>query len=81
MALHGRDRGRIEVEQQRTLEHPIRFRIWSLFTEDPARSPTAIALHGDLVEEGKFRDLTVSQVSYHLARLQDAELVPVPAEG
>jgi hypothetical protein len=37
--------------------------------------------NGDLVKEEKFRDLTVSQVSYHLARLQDAELVPVAAGG
>jgi hypothetical protein len=67
--------------QQRELLHPTRFRIWELYTKNPDRSLTALAFHGDLIKEEKFRDLTVSQVSYHLARLQDAELVPLPVGG
>lgn len=81
MAPYGRDRGRIEPDQQRTLAHPIRFRIWSHFTEEPDRPLTALAFHGDLIKEEMFQDLTVSQVSYHLARLQDAGLIPVPVGG
>jgi hypothetical protein len=81
MPLYGRDRRRITADQQRALGHPIRFRIWSLFTEDPDRLLTAVAFHGDLTKEEKFQDLTVGQVSYHLARLQDAELVPLPVGG
>jgi hypothetical protein len=76
VALFGRDRGRIETDQKRALAHPVRFRIWSLFTEDTDRPLTAGALHADLIEERKFRDVTVSQVNYHVARLKDAQLLP-----
>ena len=76
MALFGRDRGRIETDQKRALAHPVRFRIWSLFSEDTDRPLTSAALHADLIEERKFRDLTVSQVDYHVARLKDAQLLP-----
>ena len=76
MPLFGRDRGGIETDQRRALAHPVRFRIWSLFTLDPDRPLTAEALHADLVKERKFREMTVSQVNYHLARLKDAQLLP-----
>jgi hypothetical protein len=74
--LFGRDRGRIESAQTRALEHPTRMRIWSLFTGDTDRPLTAAALRADLMKETKFREVTVSQVSYHLAVLKDAELLP-----
>ena len=76
MALFGRDRGRIEVDQKRALAHPLRFRIWSLYTKDEDRPLTAGALHADLAKEDEFRDVTVSQVNYHVARLKDAQLLP-----
>jgi len=76
VALFGRNRGRTETDQKRALAHPVRFRIWSLFTEDTDRPLTAGALHADLVEESKFRHITVSQVNYHVARLKDAQLLP-----
>jgi len=74
--LFGRDRGRIETGQKRALAHPVRFRIWSLFTNDPDRPLTAGALHADLTKEDAFGNVTVSQVSYHVARLKDAHLLP-----
>ena len=76
MALFGRDRGRIETDQKRALAHPIRFRIWSLSTAAPDRPLAAGALHACLIEEDEFRDVTVSQINYHLARLKDARLIP-----
>lgn len=78
MALFGRDRGRIEADQKRALAHPLRFRIWSLSMADTDRPLAATALHADLVKEGEFRDLSASQVHYHLARLQDVGLLPAP---
>jgi len=81
MALFGRDRGRIETDEQRALAHPTRFRIWGLYTEKPDRALTAVAFHADLVKEEGFRGLSVSQVGYHLACLQDAELIPVSIRG
>jgi hypothetical protein len=76
MALFGRDRGRIETDQKRALAHPIRFRIWSLFTDDEHRPLTAGALHADLIREDEFCEVTVSQVNYHVAVLKDAQLLP-----
>jgi hypothetical protein len=76
MALFGRDRGRIEADQKHALAHPVRFRIWSLFTLEKDRLLTARALHPDLTKEDEFRDVTVSQVNYHVARLKDAQLLP-----
>lgn len=76
MPLFGRNRGRIENDQKHALAHPVRFRIWSLFTGDTDRPLTADALHADLAEENEFRDVTVSQVNYHVVRLKDAQLLP-----
>jgi hypothetical protein len=74
--LFGRDRGRIETDQKRALEHPTRFRIWSLFTGDTDRPLTTAALHAELTKEREFRDVTVGQVNYHVAVLKDAQLLP-----
>jgi hypothetical protein len=76
VALFGRDQGQIETDQRRALAHPVRVYILSLFTEDTDRPLTAEALHADLIEEREFRDVTVSQVNYHVARLKEAQLLP-----
>lgn len=76
MAPFGRDSGRIELDQKRALWHPIRFRIWSLFMADPDCPPAALAVHTALTKEEEFREVTVSQVYYHLARLREAQLIP-----
>jgi hypothetical protein len=81
MALFGGDQGRIEVDQTRALAHPLRFRIWSMFREEPDRLLSAAELHADLNRADEFCDMSVSQVAYHVARLRDAQLIPTPARG
>jgi DNA-binding transcriptional ArsR family regulator len=73
MPRSGSDRNHTELAQ--ALSHPIRVRILELCTHSPPRALTASSLFPALTEE--FDGLTLSQVSYHLVRLKDAELLPV----
>ena len=59
--------------QEQALSNPIRQRIVELFTTDEARPLTATALAHDL---GRFANVSVGQVGYHLACLRDASLIP-----
>jgi DNA-binding transcriptional ArsR family regulator len=74
MPLFGRDRNRISNSVTQALAHPIRLRILDLSTRDPTRPLTASTFFPDLA--GEFDGLSLSQVRYHLDRLQDAELLP-----
>lgn len=74
MALHGGDRGRIETDQTKALEHPMRLRIVELFTRDEARSMAAEPLAADLATF--FPGVKIRQVAYHVAVLRDAKLIP-----
>lgn len=74
MPLPERDRNRIEALLTLALAHPIRLRILEIFTRDPSQPLSLSTFFPDLVRE--FDDLTPGQVRYHLARLQDAELLP-----
>lgn len=56
--------------QLQALSHPLRLRILGMVANDPGRSLSPVDIANDL---GK--GATVSQVAYHLARLQDVELV------
>lgn len=78
MELPRRDRGRIEPDQMQVLSHPVRLGILGLFTKDAARSLAATDLLGDLIAEDPemFGEFSVSQIAYHRARLQDAQLLP-----
>jgi len=78
MAMFGRSRGRIEPDQMQALSHPVRIGILGLFTKDPVRSLAACDLLDDLIAEDPdmFGGFSVSQVAYHRARLQDAQLLP-----
>lgn len=78
MELFGRDRGRIESDQMQAFSHPVRLGILGLFTKDAARSLAASDLLDDLIAEDPdmFEEFSVSQVAYHRARLQDAQLLP-----
>jgi len=73
MDSFGRSSRRQRGDQAQALGNPIRRRIVELFTTDEARALTAKALVGDL---GRFADVSVGQVGYHLACLRDAELIP-----
>lgn len=64
--------------QLRVLRHGTRLRILGLFASDPARSLSPADVTNDLRGE---IEATVSQVAYHLARLQAADLIPSPAAG
>lgn len=79
MPLFGRNRGRIETDQQKALSHPVRSAIFSLFTQKTDRSLDAADLRAALIAEDPdtFGDFRVGQVLYHRARLQDAQLLPV----
>lgn len=74
MALHGRDRGRIEPDQTQALSHPIRLRIMELFTKDTDRPLGAESLAANL--HADFPEVKVRQVAYHVAVLKDAQLIP-----
>lgn len=72
-----KNRGRETV--LRALDHPIRIRICELSLREPSRVLTASDLKETLARE--FKDLEVRQVAYHLAQLQDADLLPRPIRG
>jgi hypothetical protein len=61
--------------QLHELSHPLRLRIFEMFANDPARSLSAADVKHDLEKKA---EATVSQVAYHLARLQGVGLVPGP---
>jgi hypothetical protein len=67
-------RGRIEPDQRQALSHPVRRRIFELFTRDTDRPMAAGWLIGDLV--GDFPEVKVRNVAYHVTVLKDAQLVP-----
>jgi hypothetical protein len=75
MDIFGRGRRRYRGCQEQALSNPIRRRIVELFTTDEARPHTAKAVTDDL---GRFANVSVDQVGYHLACLRDASLIPAP---
>jgi DNA-binding transcriptional ArsR family regulator len=79
MELFERDRKRIKRDQAQALSHPVRLRILGLFTSDSDRPLAVDIVHANLIEDDEFSDVTVSQTGYHLARLTDAQLIPVSA--
>lgn len=78
MGSFGRSRGRVNPDQMQALSHPVRLGILGLFTKDAARSLAASDLLDDLIAEDAetFGEFTVSQIAYHRALLQDAQLLP-----
>jgi DNA-binding transcriptional ArsR family regulator len=74
MDIFGRGSRRYRGSQEQALSNPIRQRIVELFTTDEARPLTATSLADDL---GRFANVSVGQVGYHLACLRDADLIPV----
>lgn len=78
MSPHGNHRGRIEPDQIREFDHPVRLGILGLFTKDPGRSLAADDLLAALVAEDPdaFADYCVGDIFYHRARLQRAQLLP-----
>jgi Fe2+ or Zn2+ uptake regulation protein len=73
------DRGRLEAKQQRARISAVRARMLDLYEEDRDRSMNPQGLVEVLTREGW--EVNLSQVNYHLRKLQDAELVPAPCLG
>jgi hypothetical protein len=69
---------RIEPDLLQAFSHPVRIGIMALFAKDACRSLAAEDLLTALLAEdpGAFGGFKVSQIRYHRARLQDAELLP-----
>lgn len=66
----------LDDAQLRALSHPLGLRILGIYASDPARSLSPADLMREL---GDDVCANVSQVAYHLARLQAVDLVPEPA--
>lgn len=64
----------VDIKQARELEHPIRFRIWKLYGQNHYRSLAPKDLQGEMSDIKV--PPSVSQVNYHLRRLQLVGLVP-----
>lgn len=65
----------LEFKQKRELEHPVRLCIWKMYERDPDRSLAPRDLRHDMSPAEELRP-PVSQVNYHLRRLQLVGLIP-----
>ena len=70
-----RRRGRL-MELTRAINHPCRLRILEIHKQERGRSLSVESLTKTLAQTREYRDVTPPTVSYHLARLQDAHLLP-----
>lgn len=72
------DPRRLPTAQVQALDHPVRLGILGLFTKDRSRSLAVADLRAALIAEdpAEFEKYAASQIAYHRARLQDAELLP-----
>jgi len=60
----------------RALNHPCRLRIFEMHKRQPGRCFSVEGLTAALAQTPEYRDVTAPTVSYHLARLRDARLLP-----
>jgi DNA-binding transcriptional ArsR family regulator len=67
---------RREGEVARALNHPLRLRILELHKRERGRPLSVEVLTAALRMTRDYREVTAAEVRYHLARLQDAELLP-----
>jgi DNA-binding transcriptional ArsR family regulator len=75
MQPHERDR-RLGTEQTQAISHPLRLRILEISKRERGRSLSVEWLTAALTATREFEHVTASQVNYHRACLQDAELLP-----
>lgn len=69
-----RDHGQLSADRAQALDHPIRLRILELFSRNTAM-PLEVALLAAMLD-ADFPEVKIRNVSYHLAILKDAQLVP-----
>jgi len=78
--MHGDEaRNHLAGRQERARVSPVRARMLDLYGVDRSRSLDPQALADDLTAEGW--KVSLAQVTYHLRKLQEAELVPTPCPG
>jgi DNA-binding transcriptional ArsR family regulator len=63
-------------EQTRALNHPCRLRLLEIHKRERGRPFSVQVLTAALAQTREYRDVTAPTVSYHLARLRDAHLLP-----
>lgn len=63
----------------RAFKHPLRIRILEFSIRKPGQALSASELKDVLERDGEH--LKVSELAYHLARLQEVELIPRPIRG
>jgi hypothetical protein len=76
MRLFRRDPFGLEATQTRALSHPCRLRILEMHKRMKSRPLSVETLTAVLAQTREYRDVTAATVHYHLARLQDAQLLP-----
>lgn len=79
MHAENRDEFDAEFAQERARVSPLRARMLDLYEKDRSRSMDAATLADELAKEGW--EVSKSQVSYHLRKLQDLRLIPSPCLG
>ncbi|HET9154310.1 MAG TPA: hypothetical protein VFN85_09375 [Solirubrobacterales bacterium] len=58
---------------------PVRSRMLDLYEQDPGRPVDPATFLQELTREGW--QVSLAQVSYHVRRLADAQLIPAPCHG
>jgi hypothetical protein len=76
MRLFRRDPRGLEATQTRALNHPCRLRILEMHIRMKSRPLSVETMTAALAQTREYRDVTAATVRYHLARLQDAQLLP-----
>jgi len=69
-------RERQTVELTRAINHPCRLRLLEMHQRGKSRPLSIETLTSLLGQTREFRDVKAATVSYHLNRLQDAQLLP-----
>lgn len=70
---------RLQATRDRARVSPVRSRMLDLYEQDSSRSMEPHDLVEELTREGW--EVNLPHVTYHLRKLQDAELIPTPCLG
>jgi DNA-binding transcriptional ArsR family regulator len=76
MPLFGQGRNPIEADQAQALSHPLRLRILEMHKRERGRVLSVETLTATLATTRGYEHVKPSTVSYHRARLLQAELLP-----
>jgi len=73
----GRDPRELNSSQTQALSHPLRLRILEMHKRVRSRPLSVETLTLALRQTREYKDVKAAEVRYHLARLQDADLLSV----